>query len=182
MRPQLRRFHRVASLCLLIPLLLTLATGMTYRLGRAWFGMSKDSANQILEFHAGDWLGDWGSALYVLLVGLGLLALLLTGAVLMFRNRSRGVRGFHRILGAILLLPLTISAATGVLFKLGGDWFGFSKPTLGVLMSLHQGTWLGPTVRPFYILFIGAGLLVLAIAGLRIAWMSRAARTRPSAA
>lgn len=162
----IRSFHRVFAPWFFILLLVTLATGIIYRVGRAWFGMSKETGNKILAIHAGDWLGQHVSPLYVLLVGGGLLALLVTGFVLFIKGRAKaGPRRIHRLLSIILLLPLTASALTGILFKLGEDWFHFSDGTLSVLMSIHQGSWLGKELRPYYILFIGLGLLVLGIYG-----------------
>ena len=55
---------------------------------------------------------------------------------------------------------------TGIAFKAGEDWLDFPQSTLDVLMSIHQGGWLGKAVRPFYVAAIGIGLLVLAVTGL----------------
>lgn len=161
-----RSFHRIVAPWFFILLLVTLITGITYRIGRAWFGMSKEMGGKILSVHVGGWMGDVASPIYVLLVGGGLLSLLVTGLVLLFKSRAKaGPRRAHRILAFILLLPLTASAVTGILFKLGEDWFHFSDSTLSVLMSIHQGSWLGKELRPYYILFIGLGLLALGIYG-----------------
>lgn len=161
-----RSFHRIVAPWLFILLLITLITGITYRVGRAWFGMSKEMGGKILSVHAGDWMGEAASPFYVLLVGGGLLSLLITGLVLLFKSRAKaGPRRIHRILAFILLLPLTASAVTGILFKLGEDWFHFSDSTLSILMSIHQGSWLGKELRPYYILFIGLGLLALGVYG-----------------
>jgi hypothetical protein len=161
-----RSFHRIVAPWFFILLIITLATGIIYRVGRAWFGMSKETGNKILSVHAGDWMGDIASPLYVIFIGGGLLALLFTGVVLFFKGRAKaGPRRIHRILAFILLLPLTASAATGILFKLGEDWFHFSDGTQSILMSIHQGSWLGKELRPYYILFIGLGLLALGIYG-----------------
>ncbi len=165
----LRKLHRLISPWIFALLFISLATGIIYRIGRAWFGMSKPVGNNILSIHAGDWLGDTLSPYYVLLVGGGLLALLATGLVLAIQSRSKaGPRRMHRMLGLILMLPLAASAVTGILFKVGEDWFHFSEGTLDLLMSIHQGSWLGKTARPFYVLFIGLGLLALGIYGLRL--------------
>lgn len=174
-----RTFHRIAAPWLVLPLVLTLATGVTYRLGRAWFGLSRETGNTVLAIHAGEWLGKSGSPFYVLVIGAALLALLVTGAFLLVQSRAKkGARAWHRWLAFVLLLPLTASALTGVAYKLGDAWFHFPKDTLKLLMVIHEGAWLGPQLKPFYVLLVGLGLLVLAVTGLRLAgWWARPRRT-----
>ncbi|MFZ4776429.1 MAG: PepSY domain-containing protein [Terrimicrobiaceae bacterium] len=182
MNPAPRKFHRRFAPWLVIPLLVTLMTGVVYRVGRAWFGMGKETGGTILEIHAGGWLGQTGSVLYVIVVGAGLLGLLATGFYLVLKSRAKGnPRVFHRILGAVFLLPLTASAATGIAFKVGEGWLHWPDSTLGLLMNIHQGSWLGPQVRPFYVLAIGFGLLILAITGLQMTGLFRKKAKKPSA-
>ncbi len=174
MNPAPRKLHRLLAPWLAIPLLLTLFSGVAYRTGRAWFGMGKETGGAILEIHAGGWLGETGSVVYVILVGTGLLGLIATGLYLALRSRAKGQpRVFHRMVGAIFLLPLAASAITGIAFKVGADWLHLPESTLGILMSIHQGSWLGKAVRPFYVLAIGIGLLSLAITGLRMTGVFR---------
>lgn len=174
MNPVPRKLHRLAAPWLAIPLLVTLFTGIAYRIGMAWFGMRKDTGGRILDIHAGTWLGDTGSAIYVILNGAGLLGLVVTGLYLVLKGGAKvQPRIFHRILGTIFLLPLALSAITGIAFKIGDEWFDLPDSTLGLLMSLHQGSWLGKAARPFYILAIGIGLLGLAISGLQMAGVFR---------
>ena len=169
-----RKFHRLVAPWLALPLLVTLATGVAYRLGRAWFGMGKGTGGTLLGIHTGGWLGDTGSVLYVIVVGIGLLALTATGLYLVLKSRAKGnPRVFHRILGAVFLLPLTASAVTGIGFKVGEAWLHWPDSTLGLLMSIHQGSWLGPQGRPFYILAIGLGLLILSLTGLQMTGIFR---------
>jgi predicted permease len=165
----LRKLHRWCSPWIFILLFVTLATGIVYRIGRAWFDMSRPMGNKILSIHAGEWLGEALSPYYVILTGGSLLALIVSGLFLAMQSRSpSGARRWHRLLGLLLMLPLTASALTGILFKVGEDWFHFSEGTLDILMSIHQGSWLGKTVRPFYVLFVGLGLLALGWYGLRL--------------
>jgi hypothetical protein len=181
MNPSPRKFHRLIAPWLAIPLILTLATGITYRLGRAWFGMSKETGSRVLDIHAGGWLGGTGSVIYVILMGAGLLGLVVTGLSLVRKSRAKGQpRVLHRIVGAVFLLPLALSAITGIAFKVGQDWLHLPDSTLGLLMSLHQGSWLGTTIRPFYILAIGVGLLGLAITGLQMAGLFRSKPKGPA--
>jgi len=169
MMKALRKVHHLISPWLFILLFVTLATGVIYRVGRAWFDMSRPTGNKVLSIHAGEWLGEATSPYYVIFIGGGLLALLVTGLVLAVQSRAKaGPRRMHRLLGLILLLPLAASAITGILFKLGEDWYHFPEGTLDILMSIHQGSWLGKTMRPFYVLFVGLGLLALGLYGLRL--------------
>lgn len=170
----MRKFHRLLALWLLVPLLLTAATGMAYRIGRTWFGISKEAGSRILEFHDGTWLGGAFSIVYVSVAGLGLLALVATGFHFIRRSRATGRRlSWHRILGALFMLPLAVTAVTGILYKLGNEWFGFSEASLKLVMNIHQGSWLGPEARAYYIVIIGTGLLGLSITGLRMAFRKR---------
>ena len=49
-------------------------------------------------------------------------------------------------------------------YHAGRKWFPFSEGTLKLLMLLHQGSWL----RPFYILILASGLILLCLTGLRM--------------
>lgn len=73
-----------------LPLFVSAITGIAYRLGRAWFALSSQQASILLRIHQGSYLGNF-KAVYVLLVGLSLLALLITGIQMtgIFR-KSRG--------------------------------------------------------------------------------------------
>jgi hypothetical protein len=174
MNPAPRKFHRLLAPWLAIPLALTLATGLAYRTGRAWFGMGKETGGTILDIHAGEWLGDTASVVYVILMGAGLLALVATGFSLVLKSRAKGQpRIFHRILGAVILLPLAASAVTGIGFKVGEEWLDLPKGTLDLLMVIHQGSWLGKTGRVFYVLVIGVGLLALTVTGLQMTGLFR---------
>jgi hypothetical protein len=102
-------------------------------------------------------------------MGGGLLAPVLTGTFLMIKGRAKaGARAAHRILAAILLLPLAASALTGIAFKLGQEWFRLPDKTLDIFMAIHEGAWLGQSFQPFYVLLLGFGLLVLAATGLHL--------------
>ena len=177
--PTPRKIHRLAAPWLAVPLLVTLSTGIAYRTGMTWFGMGKKAGGQLLEIHAGGWLGDAGSVIYVILNGAGLLGLVATGMYLVLKSRAKNQpRVFHRVLGAVLLLPLATSAITGIAFKVGEDWLHLPDTTLGLLMKIHQGGWLGKAARPFYVLAIGIGLLGLAVTGLHMAGVFRTKEKR----
>ena len=73
---------------------------------------------------------------------------------------------WHRVLGAILLLPLTATAITGMLYKSGQAWFGLSEDSAHLLMTIHEGAWLGRGLKVYYSVVTGCGLLALGIFGL----------------
>lgn len=81
---RLRQWHAALAPFVLLPLLLTVSTGMGYRLLRDWGGVDRDGAHGLMALHEGEWLRAWvgpiGETLYVLLNGLGLLWMLASGA------------------------------------------------------------------------------------------------------
>jgi hypothetical protein len=111
----------------------------------------------------------------VLAAGGGLLAQLLTGVTMLVKeHRGKGVRTVHWILALVLTIPLAATAVTGILFEWGESRLGFSEEMQRLLMSIHQGSWLGKELRLYYILFVGLGLLALGLSGLRIkGWFRR---------
>lgn len=172
--PAARSIHRRIAPWLALPLALLAITGLTYRLGRSWFGLDRETGWRILDVHAGEFLGDAASAFYLLAVGTGLLVLIGAGIALQFRRGGRG-RWIHRVLGLVLCLPLLASVTTGLAYKLGEEWFGISEQTQDALMHIHEGAWLGGALKPYYVLLLGFGVLALAASGLRLfRWRSRA--------
>ena len=170
MDPAPNKFHRALAPWLALPLFVSLATGICYRLGRAWFHLDNSWGERLLNIHDGAWLGAPAALAYVLAIGSGLLALVFTGRKMLFKSSTlKRHRSTHRVFGYILLLPLAISAVTGMAFKVGEEWIGVPDDLLNVLLSLHEGAWLGKTFRPWYVLFVGLGLLGLIVSGLRVA-------------
>jgi hypothetical protein len=168
-----RIFHR-RVLPFLFPLIaLTALTGMIYRVGRAWFGMDRTTGDLVLNIHTGGWMGDGVSPFYVLLVGFSLLAALLTGGAYLVRKGGGGwLRRSHRLLGLVFLLPLLVTAGTGILFEAGETWLHFPESTSKLLMTLHEGRWLGKGGRVYYVLVTGSALLGVGVIGLAL-WGSR---------
>ena len=170
LQARLRHLHRKLSPWMLPSLLLVAITGLAYRAGRAWFGMSKEMGGKMLHLHTGGWFGETGSVVYVILLGCALLFLVISGLWMFFANKKvkAGARKFHRLLAVLFSLPLIVTAVTGVCYYVGKKWMGFSAGSLKLLMSLHQGTWLGPDLRPYYILFVASGLILLCLTGMRM--------------
>jgi uncharacterized iron-regulated membrane protein len=171
-----QNFHRKIALVLFPLLVVSALTGLIYRIGRNWFKMSNETGAVVRSIHEGKYLGEFLSPFYVLLVGLGLLLLIVSGLTMVRRNAAttgqipkRNARWFHRIVAIILVLPLAVTALTGIGFKLTQSWFGWSKQQAQWLMDIHQGTLIfGKDHRIYYILFVGLGLLALIATGVRM--------------
>jgi len=161
--------HRALVLWVSAPLVISALSGMAYRLGRAWFGMPKDSWGWLMDLHTGAWLGRWGSVIYLSFAAIGLVMMAATGAAMLLKHGSKmPSRRRHRLLGMTLLLPLVATAVTGIYYKIGVEFFGLSDSMERLLMDIHQGSWMGHAVTPFYVLLVGSGLLLLILSGLRI--------------
>ena len=93
---RLRQAHAWLAPLVLAPLLLSAVTGVGYRLLRDWGGLSRDQAHPLMVLHEGEWLQSWvgevGETLYVLLNGLGLLWMLVTGGVMAGERLRRSWR------------------------------------------------------------------------------------------
>jgi hypothetical protein len=167
MHPVFRKLHRKLSPCFFALVAVSAATGVIFRAGKKWFGMDGQTGQVVMEWHTGEWLGPALSPFYVLATGIALLFLLVTGATILWQRAGRGgARMWHRVLGAVLLLPLTATAITGMLYKSGQAWFGLSEDSAHLLMTIHEGAWLGRGIKVYYSVVTGCGLLALGIFGL----------------
>ncbi|AOY80976.1 PepSY-associated TM helix domain-containing protein [Moorena producens JHB] len=91
-QPTLRKLHSTLAPIILLPFMITAITGIAYRLGRSWFGLSKDQAHFLMVIHEGRFLGDQLRPIYVLLNGLGLIFMLVTGIVMYWKSiRKKGL-------------------------------------------------------------------------------------------
>jgi hypothetical protein len=172
MKVEFRKLHRQLAPILFLPLLASALTGVTYRLGKSLFGISNPVGDVLMTIHQGEYLGKGLVPIYIILISLGVLGMSVTGTHL-FDRRSNdlqptksNIRNIHRLLALILLLPLSISAETGVAYIIGRDWLGLSREQIGFLLEIHQGLYLGSTFSNFYILILGCGLVGLLIAGI----------------
>ncbi len=183
MNRQLRTLHRKIAPILFLPLFATALTGMVYRLGLSWFKMPGSAAEILMVIHQGRFLGAAIAPVYVLLMGLGLIGLIATGITLVRKRRAgtkapkRDGRWLHRILAPIACIPLLISALTGIIYSLGEAWFNLPRPVLSLMLRLHQGSYLGNTLKPIYVLLVGLGLIVMLVSGIQMTsiWRQRRA-------
>ncbi|MBW4620094.1 MAG: PepSY domain-containing protein [Cyanosarcina radialis HA8281-LM2] len=88
-------------------------------------------------------------------------------------------RSVHRILAPIIFLPLTVSAITGITYRLGKSWFGLSKDRALILLQIHQGSYFGSFFRPIYVLLVGLGLVAMLITGINMISRSNKHRQKP---
>jgi hypothetical protein len=86
---QFRQLHQTVAPFVILPLSITILTGVTYRLAKSWFGLSRDQVHWLMTLHEGEYLGQFGEPIYVLLNGLGALWMLVTGSVMVWQNVSR---------------------------------------------------------------------------------------------
>jgi uncharacterized iron-regulated membrane protein len=177
-----RKLHRKSAPIIFLPLLLSALTGVAYSLGRTWFDIPGKTANFLMTVHEGRYLGKPLVPIYVLLVGLGLLGMIVTGLTLIKwqrktskSNPKRDWRWFHRLLAPIAFLPLFVSAITGIAYRLGRTWFGLSYQQTSILLQLHQGSYLG-IFQVVYVLLIGVSLLALLITGIQMTGIFRKSR------
>ena len=67
-------------------MIITILTGVVYRLGKSWFGLSRDQVHFLMIIHEGEYLGPTLEPIYVLLNGLGLLWMLVTGGIMLIQS------------------------------------------------------------------------------------------------
>lgn len=167
MSPVVRRLHLKWSPFLFVLVAVSAASGVGYRAGKKWFGMDGPTGQTVMQWHTGGWLGVEYEPYYVVLAGSALLFLLITGVPMLLQKAGGSPsRHWHRIFGAILFLPLAATAVTGILYKAGQAWFGISEETADLLMTIHEGGWLGKNLKVYYSVAVGGGFLALGILGL----------------
>jgi LPXTG-motif cell wall-anchored protein len=77
-------------------------------------------------------------------------------------------RKLHRKLSPYLFALVAVNAVTGVAFRAGKKWFGISEDTARLLMTIHEGAWLGRGPKVYYSVVLGGGLLALGFFGLAL--------------
>lgn len=83
---QIRQWHGTLAPIVMLPLMITVTTGVTYRLSKDWFGLSRDQVHFLMSIHEGEYLGETLEPFYVLFNGLGVVWMLVTGAIMVFQN------------------------------------------------------------------------------------------------
>jgi len=86
---RVRQWHRWMAPLVVLPLLVTVSTGVTYRLAKDWGGLSREQVHWLMTIHEGEWLGPALEPVVVLLNAVGLLWMLATGAWLLLQSFRR---------------------------------------------------------------------------------------------
>ena len=81
-----RQFHKALAPWLFLPLFISSITGLIYRISKDLLGYSRDDVHWLMSIHEGEWLGENGELIYVILNSLGLIWMLVTG-LQMFAKR-----------------------------------------------------------------------------------------------
>lgn len=95
-RQLIRKWHSTIAPIVLLPLFVTVTTGVTYRLSKDWLGLSRDQVHFLMTIHEGEYLGKTLEPFYVLLNGLGLLWMLATGSIMVFQNLRQAYKSKQR--------------------------------------------------------------------------------------
>lgn len=180
-----RTIHRKIAPIVFLPLIVTAFTGVAFYIFTNWFGVSEEKGEFFLEIHQGEFLGDQLRPIYVLLVGLGLLGMIITGLVMnpLFKHKSLtkitqkfNQRKYHSLASIILFIPLIISLVTGIVYRLGRSYFHVSKENIEFLLDIHQGEYLGSFIQAIYMILVGIGLISLLITGISMTSIFRKSR------
>ena len=92
LQARMRELHRRFAPIVVLPLLVTVLSGVAYRLARDWFGASRDQAHWLMVVHDGEWLGPDLEPVVVLLNAIGLLWMLVSGALILIERWRRQVK------------------------------------------------------------------------------------------
>lgn len=184
----LRKLHRNIAPILFLPLLLSALTGVAYRVGRSWLGLPDQFGEIMMAIHEGEFLGRPLVPFYVLLLGVGLVALVITGITMFKLQKSSreaeskstqfSSRLLHSFLAPVLFLPLLVSASTGIAYRLGRAWFGLSGEQAKFFLEIHEGRYLGSSLRIVYVSLVGLGLLALLATGIQMTGIFRSRSPR----
>lgn len=89
---QIIKWHSALAPIVMLPLIMTVCTGVIYRLSKDWFGLSRDQVHFLMSIHEGEYLGHTLEPFYVLFNGLGVIWMLVTGGVMVFQNLKRSFK------------------------------------------------------------------------------------------
>ena len=88
---RVRELHQRIAPFVLLPLFVTVCSGIGYRLARDWFGASREQVHWLMTLHEGEWLGPTLEPIVVLMNAVGLLWMLITGLALLIERWRRQV-------------------------------------------------------------------------------------------
>jgi hypothetical protein len=76
---------------------------------------------------------------------------------------NRVFRKLNLQIAPILLLPLLMTSLTGIILGLGNRSGILPTVVTDALLVIHQGRFLGAKIAPFYVLFLGLGVLAIGL-------------------
>ena len=88
---RVRELHQRIAPFVLLPLFITVCSGVGYRLARDWFGASREQVHWLMTLHEGEWLGPTLEPVVVLMNAVGLLWMMITGLALLIERWRRQV-------------------------------------------------------------------------------------------
>ena len=88
---RVRELHQRIAPFVLLPLFVTVCSGVGYRLARDWFGASREQVHWLMTLHEGEWLGPTLEPVVVLMNAVGLLWMLITDLALLIERWRRQV-------------------------------------------------------------------------------------------
>ena len=88
---RVRELHQRIAPFVLLPLFVTVCSGVGYRIARDWFGASREQVHWLMTLHEGEWLGPTLEPIVVLMNAVGLLWMLITGLALLIERWRRQV-------------------------------------------------------------------------------------------
>ena len=88
---RVRELHQRIAPFVLLPLFVTVCSGVGYRLARDWFGASREQVHWLMTLHEGEWLGPTLEPVVVLMNAVRLLWMLITGLALLIERWRRQV-------------------------------------------------------------------------------------------
>ena len=83
-----RQFHKSLAPWVFLPLFISATTGLFYRISKDLLGYSREEVHWLMSLHEGEWLGDNGELIYVILNSLGLIWMLITGVKMFSKKLS----------------------------------------------------------------------------------------------
>ena len=83
-----RQFHKALAPWVFLPLFISAITGLFYRVSKDLLGFSRDEVHWLMSLHEGEWLGDNGELIYVILNSIGLIWMIATGFKMFSKNIS----------------------------------------------------------------------------------------------
>jgi uncharacterized iron-regulated membrane protein len=89
-------------------------------------------------------------------------------------------RILHRKIAPFIFVPLLLSALSGVIYRVGKDWFGLPNEFGRFMMTIHEGRYLGQALSPVYVLLVALGLLGAIATGVSMLLKMRTQRRQSS--